>query len=59
MGCCEHCNKPSVLVKCGEFLGCLRIRYVLKKASTPLGRLVGRSIANGSEATCGIEYNNN
>jgi hypothetical protein len=32
-GCCEYGNEPSISVKFGEFLGYLRIGYLLKKAS--------------------------
>ena len=37
-GTCECGNEPSVSIKCGNFLDCLKAGWLLKKDSAPCSK---------------------
>lgn len=39
---CEHENEPSGMIKCGEYLVSLRIKYLIKKDYLPSRYLLGQ-----------------
>jgi len=41
---CEHENEPSGMIKCGEYLVSLRIKYLIKKDCLPSRYLLSQQL---------------